>query len=185
MTLLTGAEFTWWLSGGEALDAFVGRTTRTHGDIDISLRRDDLGAFRRFIGERLDLRIAHEGRLHELPDGPVGDDVHGLWARETAHGPWRLQVNLEPVEGDEWIYRRDPSVRLALEHVIRRRDDGLPYVAPAVQLLWKAKDTRPQDEQDFETVLPYLDANERAWLGTMIERCHPQSAWPARLAACT
>ena len=106
-----------------------------------------------------------------------------MWARETSAGPWRLQVNLEPIEDDEWVYRRDPSVRLATEHLIRHRDDGLPYVAPTVQLLWKAKGTRPQDEQDFATVVPLLDAAERAWLAETIACCHPESTWPARLAA--
>jgi hypothetical protein len=62
--------------------------------------------------------------------------------------------------------------------------DGLPYVAPAVQLLWKAKDTRPKDEHDFETVAPLLTADERGWLADAIARSHPESPWPARLAAC-
>src|SRR4051794_4203406 len=141
LAMMAGADVTWWLSGGHALDVFVGRTTRQHGDIDISLRRADLHAFQCFLAGRLELQVARDGRLHDLPDGPTGDDVHGLWARETATGPWRLQVNLEPVDGTEWVYRREPTVRLDLEHVIRYRDDGLPYVAPAVQLLWKAKDT--------------------------------------------
>jgi hypothetical protein len=183
--LMAGCEVMWWLSGGEAIDVFVGRATRTHADVDISLRRADLPAFQCFVAGRLELQVARGGRLHDLPDGPTGDDVHGLWAREMASGPWRLQVNLEPVDGDEWIYRRDPSIRLPVDHVIRRRDDGLPYVAPAVQLLWKAKDTRPKDEQDFETLLPLLDRHERAWLGATIARGHPESVWPARLAGCS
>jgi|SRR3954451_4555570 hypothetical protein len=182
LELMAGAEVTWWLSGGEALDVFVGRPTRAHGDIDISLRRADLPAFQCFLAGRLELLVARDGRLHDLPDGPTGDEVHGLWARTSEAGPWRLQVNLEPVEGHEWVYRRDPRVRLDIEHVIRHRDDGLPYVAPAVQLLWKAKDTRPCDEHDFATVVPLLDGAERAWLADAIARCHPESAWPARLA---
>jgi hypothetical protein len=185
LTLMQGTKVSWWLSGGEALDVFVGRPTRPHGDTDISLRRCDLHAFQCFLAGRMELQVARDGRLSDLPDGPTGDDVHGLWARDTASGPWRLQVNLEPVERGEWIYRREPSVRLELEHVIRYRDDGLPYVAPAVQLLWKAKDTRPQDEHDFAAVVPLLDADERAWLAETIARCHPESAWPARLAACS
>lgn len=187
LTLMAGTEVMWWLSGGEALDVFVGRPTRPHADIDISLRRSDLAAFREFVARQLELKIAHDGRLYDFSESgrPRDPDVHGLWARETTTGPWRLQINLEPVENDEWIYRRQPAVRVPVEHVIRRRDDGLPYVAPAVQLLWKAKDTQPKDETDFETVLPLLDEHERAWLADVISRCHPASAWPARLGACT
>ena len=181
--LLAGAGVTWWLSGGEALDVFVGRHTRAHADIDISLVRSDLGAFRRHVEARLELQIAHDGWLRELRDDRLADDVHGLWARDPGGGPWRLQVNLEPVEDGEWVYRRDPRVRLPLSRVIRHRG-GLPFVSPEVQLLWKAKDTRPQDELDFETVVPLLATRERRWLAGAIARSHPASAWPDRLLAC-
>ena len=93
----------------------------------------------------MELKIAHDGALHDLGDGPLGPDAYGLWARETATGPWRLQVNLEPVDGNEWVYRRDSRVRLPIERVILRRA-GLPCVDPAVQLLWKAKNTAAKDE---------------------------------------
>jgi Aminoglycoside-2''-adenylyltransferase len=182
LQLMQGAEVAWWLSGGEALDAFVGRKTRPHGDIDISLRRSDLARFREHIGSRLELQIAHDGALSPLTDAPPAE-VHGLWARDERNGPWRLQINLEPVENGEWIYRREPRVRLPLERVVRRRG-ALPYVSPAVQLLWKAKDTRAQDEHDFDTIAPLLNGEERRWLADAITRCHPQSAWPARLAGC-
>src|ERR1700759_5249888 len=109
LALMTGTRVMWWLSGGHALDVFLGRTTRSHADIDISLRRADLHAFQCHLAGRLDLRVARDGRLHDLPDGPAGDEVHGLWARESATGPWCLQVNLQPVEGGEWSYRRDPG----------------------------------------------------------------------------
>ena len=185
LALMAGTDVMWWLSGGEGLDVFVGRSTRAHADIDISLRRSDLAAFRACTSTRLALKIAHDRRLHELTDAPLDDGVNGLWARESAEGPWRLQVNLEPVDGGEWSYRRNPQIRLPIESVIRRREpDGLPYVAPAVQLLWKAKDTRPQDEHDFETVAPLLTDDERRWLADAIARSHPESAWPARLSAC-
>ena len=183
--LMAGTEVTWWLSGGVALDVFVDRPTRAHADIDISVRRSDFPAFRRFVTGKVMLKIARNGHLHELADEPLGLDVHGLWARETSTGPWRLQVNLEPVESGDWIYRREPRVRVPLEHVIRRREDGLPYVAPAVQLLWKAKDPRPEDCADFDLIAPLLDVHERRWLADAISLCHPASTWPATLVGCT
>ena len=86
------------------------------------------------------------------------------------------------VDGNEWIYRRDPRARLPLARVVRRRDDGLPYVDPAVQLLWKAKDPRPQDELDFATVTPLLSRDERRWLAGAIGLAHPESPWVTRLS---
>jgi len=180
--LMSGAHVMWWLSGGEALDLFVGHATRAHGDIDISLRREDLTEFRELVSSRLELKIAHDGALHDLGDGPLGPDAYGMWARETATGPWRLQVNLEPVDGNEWVYRRDSRVRLPIERVILRRA-GLPCVNPAVQLLWKAKRTAAKDEHDFGTVAPLLGREDRRWLAGAISLCHPESTWPARLTA--
>jgi len=108
--------------------------------------------------------------------------VHGLWARERVGGPWRVQINLEPVEGDDWVFRRDPRVRRPLEQVVHDRD-SLPRVNPAVQLLWKAKDPLPKDEIDLANVLPLLPPDERAWLRDAIALAHPDSPWCGRFDA--
>jgi hypothetical protein len=39
--LLAGLETPWRIAGGCAIDLFVGRTTRTHGDLDVLIRRVD------------------------------------------------------------------------------------------------------------------------------------------------
>ena len=177
--LMDDAPLTWWLSGGEALDLFVGRRTREHGDVDVSVRRTDIGRLCTHLAGRLELLIAHDGALHAV-DRPLREAEHGLWARESPEGPWRVQFNLEPVDGDEWVYRRDPRVRRPVDDVIQERNE-VPCVAPAVQLLWKAKDTRPHDQRDFEVVVPLLDPNERRWLADAIALAHPASPWAAEL----
>jgi hypothetical protein len=64
---------------------------------------------------------------------------------------------------------------------VRRSGDGIPYLAPELQLLMKAKGRRPKDETDFDVVVPALDDEQWAWLRTAIERAHPGSPWLARL----
>lgn len=176
----------WWLSGGVALDRFVGRVTRAHGDIDVSVRRGDLPRLAKRLAARLDLKIARGGQLFDLdPDldtSEPDESVHGLWARLPDGGPWRVQINLEPCDGDDWVYRRDPSVRRPLTEVVEDRD-GIACVNPAVQLLWKAADPRPQDELDLAIVLPLLAAPEVAWLGAAIRIAHPGSPWGDRVHA--
>jgi len=44
--LLAGVGAPWWLAGGWAIDAFVGRVTRVHEDIDVLVLRRDQAAFR-------------------------------------------------------------------------------------------------------------------------------------------
>lgn len=180
--VMHATDAVWWLSGGQALDRFLGRVTREHGDIDVSIPRHDLARVATRLGDRLELQIASGGRLYDLDAGPAPELVHGLWARERVRGPWRVQINLEPVEGDDWVFRRDPRVRRPLEQVVHDRD-SLPRVNPAVQLLWKAKDPLPKDEIDLVNVLPLLPPDERVWLRDTIALAHPDSAWRGRFDA--
>jgi hypothetical protein len=180
--LLGDAEFVWWLSGGVALDVFLGRRTRAHGDIDVSVRRSDWPALHAFLDGRLDVKVAHNGVLSDVPDGALDDEVNGLWARNDPGGPWRLQINLEHSEADDWVFRRDPRIRRPLREVVWRRAE-LPYVNPAVQLIWKVASTRARDEQDFAAVVPSLPDEERRWLAEVIELGYPTSPWAARVRA--
>lgn len=174
--VMAQTDVVWWLSGGCALDRFVGRTTRPHGDIDVSVRRDHLARVITQLGPKLELKIARAGQLSSLVVGPADESVHNIWARALDGGPWRLQINLEPCRRAEWTYRRDARVHRPLAEVIEVRD-GVPCVKPAVQLLWKARDHAPKDETDLANVLPLLEVGERAWLADAIALAHPESPW--------
>ena len=172
----------WWLSGGWGIDEFAtgGRASREHGDVDVSVARQDWPAFWSELHGRLDLRVADAGRLDEPARERVGGHVRNIWAREWAGGPWRLQINLEETEGDLWRYRRNPHVSRPISQV--RWWSGRTWcIAPAVQLLWKAKSPRPNDEHDCAITLPKLPVDERAWLAQAIRLAHPESPWADRL----
>src|SRR3954469_5332456 len=166
----------WWLWGGEALDRFVGRHTRAHGDVDVSIPTAHLEPVTNRIADHFDVRIASHGRLHALAHAASVDAVHNLWVREPAGGPWRWQVNLEPCDGTTWWYRRD-------ERITRSRADaivtlgGVRCTAPAVQLLWKSQAPTAKDELDRAVVEPLLPDGERTWLADAIGVAHPDSPW--------
>jgi hypothetical protein len=166
----------WWLSGGCALDLFLGYETRPHGDIDVSVRRDDWPRVAARLGNELDVHVARNGVLTPIAQRVVTDDVHNLWARDRTGGPWRVQVNLEPGTTTHWLYRRDPDITRPWDDVVWR-DRVVPYVNPAVQLLWKAKHSAPKEQTDFDVVAPRLAPAERAWLADAIRRAHPTSPW--------
>jgi hypothetical protein len=110
-------------------------------------------------------------------------DKHALWSDLTevdveparALGPGRLvlhsdklplptEVFLSRTDGMSLVYRRGAySVTRALTDVTRNRD-GIPYLAPAVVLLFKARSKAARDQHDVETALPLLDAGQRSWL---------------------
>jgi hypothetical protein len=173
--LMEGAEVRWWLSGGCALDLFAGHRIRHHGDIDISVARADWDAFRTHAGERLDCFAARRSVLTPAP-AVIPEAIHNVWTREVGSSSWQLQVNLEPVVDDVWRYRRDERVQRPLGEVVQI-DREMPYVTPAVQLLWKAKAPTSKDEIDKAAVFDLLDPFEREWLSASIALAHPDSRW--------
>ena len=92
-----------------------------------------------------------------------------------------LDVFREPHDGRTWICRRDPSIRRPYADVVRRTGDGIPFVAPEIVLLFKAKQPRPKDEADADLVLPTLDPAQRTWLRAALDLVHPGHPWADRL----
>ncbi len=85
------------------------------------------------------------------------------------------------------MFRRDRRISRPLGEVILRTRGELPYLAPEVQLLFKAKDMRPKDEKDLEAALPLLSQRRRRWLDRAISEARPDHPWLLRLrrsAAC-
>jgi hypothetical protein len=121
------------------------------------------------------------GRAEATPLGDARDrlmDTHQTWIREPASGCWRFDVFREPSDGDSWICRREPAIRMPYEQLIEWTDDGIPYGRPEVVLLFKAKHAHMEkNERDFAVTLPRLDAERRAWLRDALERVHPGHRW--------
>jgi hypothetical protein len=69
--------------------------------------------------------------------------------------------------------RRDPGLRRPYRDVVRHTDDGVPYLAPEIVLLFKAKARRPKDEADLASLIPVLDGAQRDWLARSLTVVHP------------
>jgi hypothetical protein len=65
---------------------------------------------------------------------------------------------LDESAGQSWVSRRDPRLRRPLATVGRTSPDGIPYLAPEIQLFYKAARPRAKDEADFATVCHYSPA---------------------------
>lgn len=172
----------WWIAGGYAIDAFVGSfDRRPHGDIDVGLlARDQDAARARLAG--WDLHCADPpGTLRPWREGEILEEpVHDVWGRPTRSDPWRLALVLNTGDSDVWVYRRDARVRRPLEELVRHVG-GIPYLVPDVQLLFKSKNPRPKDEQDFGDSLPLLTSAQREWLGAALRLTQPGHPWLERL----
>jgi len=171
----------WWVAGGVALDLFVGRPTREHGDLDVEILRRDLSDFAGAI-RGWSLFQAKDGRLRRHDAGePLPDGVNGLWCRPTDDAPWVLELLLADADGDAWRYRRDHRISRLIAEVGLATDERIPFIAPEIQLLYKSKNPRATDQTDIETVLPLMNESQRAWLASALGTTRPGHTWLEQL----
>jgi Aminoglycoside-2''-adenylyltransferase len=178
---LVDLDVPWWIAGGWAIDLHVGRQTRPHRDIDVGVLRRDVGVILDAFPD-WEFFEAERGVLTRLACGrSPRPTVNSLWCRPQHGGCWTLELLLDDAIDDDWCYRREPSIRRPLPTVVRRDASELPYLAPEIQLLYKARSLRPRDQQDFEQVLPHIDSRGRAWLLDGLKRAEPEHSWISAL----
>jgi hypothetical protein len=177
---MAGISTPWYVAAGWALDLFRGTQTRPHGDIEIGIPAASFPEVRsRFPGYIFD--AVASGRIWQDAAPEVVAAMHQSWVRDPATDTYLLDVFREPHEGDTWICRRDESIRFPYRDIIRRTDDGIPYLVPELVLLFKAKHGRPKDQADFAATVPHLSSAQRGTLADLLARVHPGHAWLADL----
>lgn len=102
---LDAAGVAWWMSGGWGIDALLGRETRDHIDLDVSIPADEEAACLEALGG-LGFEVSVDWRptrvLVTTPDGR-GVDVHPCRRTE---GTWVLPGT----EGEEFVVSDDDIV---------------------------------------------------------------------------
>jgi hypothetical protein len=168
----------WWVAGGVALDLFLGRTTRPHEDIDVQIVRRDQLTVQEHLSQ-WDLFRTKAPLPPHLETWARGDfleaPVNSVWARRPGEDAWAFMIMLMEAQGDEWVYRRLPSIRGKIADLGRTTDDGVPYLAPEIQLLYKGRrEVRPHDTLDLERVLPKLPQEKALWLLECLRMQYPR-----------
>jgi hypothetical protein len=181
---VAGVDVPWAFAAGWALDLFRqeagGARAREHEDVEIAVPIAAFGAIQRAL-EPYQFDIVGAEQKWSISDHRAFVQTHQTWLRDPATGVYVLDVFREPHDGDVWICRRDRSIRRPYSEVIHRTSAGLPYLAPEIVLLFKARWSRPKDEDDLNRALPLLDLDARAWLRQALEKVHPGHAWIARV----
>lgn len=181
--LLSGASVRWWLSGGAALDRWLGRSIRPRENIDVSVTAADLAALVASLPDGYSAWAPANGAVEDddldlvpFAQAPQDADLQPVLIRDDAAGTWALQVNVEDGAPRAWVYKRDPRLQLPWDAAVLDLD-GIPTGAPQVQLVWKALRPRPEDDLDKDAVLPQLSDDERKLFETALLRIHPHSTW--------
>lgn len=180
--LFSGAPFTWGLAGGYAVEQFLGRSIREHGDIDIVIFRDEQQQAQRWLSGWQLHAADPPGNLRPWAiDEYLPYGIHDIWGHRTGSSAWQMQLMLTETEGEEWYSRRDHAIRGHRSDLIVTYG-GLPCVRVEVQLLYKAKRTLPKDMLDFQSCLPLLSPAQKEWLKDGLLRLYPAGhIWLASL----
>lgn len=180
-SLMAGLSARWWIVGGWAIEAFTGQS-RHHDDIDVGFFRADLPVMLAHLSPTVCVWSNASGTLRPLtrPDDLL-TDCRQLWVRRDGSSPWLMDLAMTPHDGDTWISPHDDAVRLPVDAALFQAGDGVFYLRPEIVLSFKARAHRPQDETDFDAVLPLLEPARRSWLHDAIARKRPDDPWLERL----
>ena len=128
--------------------------------------------------------LASAGTLSPWNREPVPAEVgNDLWCRPGGSFAWALQLNLLDSQGGRWLFRRNRQITLPISRLGRQSKIDVPYLAPQIVLLFKAKNPRPRDVEDFDSLLPLLDRRAKEWLATSIGATYGDHPWRERLLA--
>jgi hypothetical protein len=180
--VMASVDVPWWIAGGWAIDLFLGAKTRAHKDLDLGVRRADASRIIAALPgwEFFEAKDAVLSRLE--PGTKPRAVVNSLWARRGGEAHWSLELMLDDSDGKDWIFRREPSIRRPLAAALRTTADGTRYLTPEIQLMYKARDLRPEDQSDFEHAAPRLESAAAEWLRNCLSRLYPQHRWIPALA---
>jgi hypothetical protein len=175
--LLSALRTPWWVAGGWALDLYLGQVTRAHKDLDIGIFRKDAAIVLATL-PGWEVFEAKDGVLSRLAvsDAPRAA-VNSLWCKRTNAAQWELELMIDESDGEFWVFRRDPRISYPLSSAVRRNPEGIAFLAPEIQLLYKARATRAQDQADFDHVVPHLALDARTWLLESLRIMDPEHAW--------
>ncbi len=110
------------------------------------------------------------------------------WARddELIAGPDTIVMDSAPgiqllvgrFDDDNWIFPRGSGrIRQRVDVMTRYGRHGIPIQSAEVVLLFKSRESRPENDLDFSAVVGYLDDEQRAWLRAGIAGRMPDHPW--------
>ena len=181
--LLSKLTVPWWIAGGWAIDLFVGKQTRPHQDTDVAILRKDQFEIQKALSGWDLFKTQQPGLKSWLPNEFLEPGVNDIWCRKTPDSPWSFQFMLLESDGDNWVFRRNPGIRRPVEYIGKLSPDGIPYLAPEIQLLFKARPGHiEKDNADFDAAAPLMDKLPLTWLLSCLETVFPDGhAWIKRL----
>ncbi len=196
------------ICGGGAIDLFAGRKTRPHKDVDVSADWADRDRIIRFLlADGWDVyEPCGTEWLHRIRD--TGEQMRvksNIWCVREGNPRYAFtekekdmyavdfddseQMDLDFIEflfnrrkDGHFLYARNPAISRAWEDAVLTFD-GIPYLAPEIVLLYKSTASgNPEYQRDFDTALPLMAREQRAWLKSALCTAYPEGhRWAERV----
>lgn len=176
---MDGYDRPWGIAGGWAIDLFIGNKTRDHSDIEIAILREDQQEMKNTLADWSFQKVV-KGELVDWESEIVELPIHELHGKHQKSGEC-LEVLLNEVKNDLWIFRRDPTITFPSSTLFLLSEEGIPYLHPAIVLLYKAKSVREKDYADFKVAKDLLTMKDQQWLCNALEIHVPGHAWISAL----
>jgi hypothetical protein len=176
-TLMRDFKPNWFVAGGWAIDLFLGQVTRPHQDIEIAIFRKDQAALHNYFDGWLLRKVVSGAPVVWHRDEWLTLPVHEIHCSNEAAQPPLIEILLNESNETEWLYRRNQKVRRSLIKIELESNAGVKFLCPEIVLLYKAKNPKAKDEQDFQAVVGHLDAEQKRWLKCAIAFTDLQHHW--------
>lgn len=178
---MSGFEPIWFVAGGWAIDLFLGRVTRQHDDIEIAIFRRDQLAVQKYLDKWV-LKKAENNLLSSWKQGEfLKLPVHTIHCFNAQAEPPFFEILLNEFDDNTWIFRRDKMITKPFSELFLTSQSGIKFLCPEVVLLYKSKNPRTKDEQDFRNTVERLDEKTIAWLRAALAVCDPENSWLQKL----
>lgn len=196
---MANARFQWAVCGGFALDLFLDKDTRMHGDIDICVFERDREAILRYMLQK-DWNVYEfrgQGKVRLLKDASSSEPGRNLMCvkeicdivkfypsedeeilyHQFFHTGIRklnyLEYLFNSMDGACLVFDREGRLKRELSSAILFRD-GIPYLAPEIVLLYKASNPENADYQfDFEQAYVHMSDDQKEWFLHGIDVLYP------------
>lgn len=173
----------WALCGGWSVDAWLGRKSREHADVDFAIAHDDQHAVFEYFtaGWLLNGHDVHDEEGKEPWSGrPLDFPAH---IHAFSDDGLEVEFLTHQRSATDLILDQDLGVSLPLTRSISTSPWGLPTLAPEAVLFYKGAGDkiRPHDEADFRALVPHLTVPQRGWLRDALLAVRRDHLWLGEL----
>ena len=182
--LLCDLPCLWGIAGGWAVDLFLDRVTRDHHDVEVALFREDQLILQQYLTclgwslEQVKSGAFYLWRRDEWLMPPI----HEIWCRHPDRDIPQIEVLLNERNSGEFLFRRNPFIKMPVEQTFVRSAKGIPILAPEIVLLYKSKvSSEPKEQSDFAQLVGTLPPERRRWLLESLSVMDPRHEWLSAL----